>query len=134
MGIWWPCQTGPLPSVGELFFSPIPPNIPMELNLEIARTAFPVFCRAEIQKYIFPSRKQRKKKLTLEIVSDFLSLCLSSRQKQHGRIETSNLPSAPQYILLHTFFGELLGFHVLGVLFKPFVLQALCTGQSGSEA
>lgn len=34
----------PLPSVGEFFLTPIPPNSPMELNLEMALTAFPVFC------------------------------------------------------------------------------------------
>lgn len=119
----------PLPSVGELFFSPIPPNIPIELNLEMARTAFPVFCRPEAQICLFPKHKQIKYSTTRGSASLSLFLSVSLRLKKHW---FSNLPSASQYVLFHAFFGELLGFHVLGVLFKPLVLHTLFTGQSGS--
>lgn len=82
-----------------------------------------------------PEHKQIKKNTNSgDSVPLSILVSVPSRQKQHGRVETTNLPSASQYVLLHAFFGELLGFHVPGVLFKPFVLQALCTGQSGSAA
>ena len=47
---------------------------------------------------------------------------------------SAHLPLPPQDVLLHPLLGELLGLHVLGVLFKPGVLKALLTGQTSPVA
>ncbi len=44
----------------------------------------------------------------------------------------SDLPLSSQNVFLHSLFGKLLGLHVGGVLFEPWVLETLIAAQTSS--
>lgn len=67
------------------------------------------------------------------IIASGTNLKVAHRHTLELYTASAHLPLSPQDVFLHPFLGQLLGFHILGVLFKPGVLKTLLTGETSPK-